>query len=683
MWTGSEGKCRCPFHSDKAPSFGVNAEKGTWVCYAGCGGGGIKDLAERLGVEPPWKTTKPTKTPVRKETLYNYMDRDGKLIFQVVRTDSPEGKRVSQRRPDGSGGWIWDLKTIKDFPPYRLPELLEGIKAGKWIFIAEGEKCVDALVKEGFIATTNHGGAGKWRDCHSAHFPAGTHTAVLYDNDKAGIKHLEQVTKALHTRGCRVKVVDLGYPYGEKHSRDIYDWFAEGHTKEELMELVRKTEFRSPGESDQESMFDDFDGVPIPEDEEQPRERRRERDESSVNFPDIGFRGAIKATIPNLLALMNHYGVVVRYDEIKKDVRMTFKEGNPYSVDNNENASIGRLISMMESEELPTRHVEQFLLEIADKSRVNPVKSWITSKAWDGRDRILPLCDTLEEKSGYPCDLKELLVSKWLLSSVAAACHESDRPFMTRGVLVLAGEQYIGKGRWFMSLAPREWVKDGHLLDPNNKDLVREAISHWIVELGELESTFRRDIGKIKAFLTKESDQIRIPYARGLSRFPRRTVFGASVNKPDFLIDDTGNTRFWTVPVEKIHHNHDIDTQQLFAQLHVRYRQGEQWWLTAEENKRLEALNEDYKERDEVYDLLMSRADWSKLDDDMTEMAARWLTPTEVLIEVCGIDRPTRAQRNSCAKLLRQLSGMENGQRFHRGAAKYPVPQKRTMYNAM
>ena len=47
-WTGSEGKPRCPFHGDSAPSFGVNCEKGTWICYAGCGGGGLKELAAKL-----------------------------------------------------------------------------------------------------------------------------------------------------------------------------------------------------------------------------------------------------------------------------------------------------------------------------------------------------------------------------------------------------------------------------------------------------------------------------------------------------------------------------------------------------------------------------------------------------------------------------------------------------------
>ncbi len=49
------GQARCLFHPDRSPSLSVNRYKGTWKCFAGCGAGGVRDFARRLGVSPPWR----------------------------------------------------------------------------------------------------------------------------------------------------------------------------------------------------------------------------------------------------------------------------------------------------------------------------------------------------------------------------------------------------------------------------------------------------------------------------------------------------------------------------------------------------------------------------------------------------------------------------------------------------
>lgn len=386
-----------------------------------------------------------------------------------------------------------------------------------------------------------------------------------------------------------------------------------------------------------------------------------------VDFPDIGPRGAVLATIPNLQAALTYRGITPQYDEIQKKITYLFEDEPPFSVDNESNAALGQLISLLVTDGMPTEHLRQYIYTVADLNRVNPVKDWILSKPWDGVDRLLQICDTITVERDYPNDMKELLVEKWLLSAVAAACHDPrGTPFMARGVLTLVGPQYIGKTRWFESLAPDEWVKGGHNLDTGNKDSVRTAISHWMVELGELESSFKKDIGRLKAFLTLERDQFRLPYAADDSTFPRRTVFAASVNRPDFLLDETGNSRFWVIPVTDVKHDHDIDMQQVYAQLR---QQGGKWWLTAEENARLGEMNEKYEERDEVYDLVLSKINWRETD------YVDWMTPTDVLMTICKIERPTKAQRNSCARVLRKLTGMPQGRRGHRGGTTYPIPK--------
>ncbi len=49
------GMARCPFHNDRQPSLSIHRWKGTWKCFAGCGAGGVRDFARRLGVRPPWR----------------------------------------------------------------------------------------------------------------------------------------------------------------------------------------------------------------------------------------------------------------------------------------------------------------------------------------------------------------------------------------------------------------------------------------------------------------------------------------------------------------------------------------------------------------------------------------------------------------------------------------------------
>lgn len=206
--------------------------------------------------------------------------------------------------------------------------------------------------------------------------------------------------------------------------------------------------------------------------------------------------------------------------------------------------------------------------------------------------------DRLTSKPDWPGAFKDLLIYKWLLSAVAAAL--LSKGFCARGVLTLQGPQGIGKTTWVRSLVPdallsAEVVRLDHHLDGSNKDSILIAISHWLVEIGELESSFKRDVARLKGFLTLDRDKVRRPYAKEATEYPRRTVFAASVNSHDFLLDSTGNSRFWTLPVIEVDHQHGIDMQQVFAQLAVDLENGEEWWLTPDEETMLEYRNQRHR----------------------------------------------------------------------------------------
>src|SRR5262249_29880806 len=118
---------------------------------------------------------------------YDYCQADGRLLYQVVRY---EPKEFRQRRPDGRGGWIWNLQGVERVL-YNLPAIAPAA-ADDWLLIVEGEKDVDALAKLGVLATTNPHGAGKWLAQYNAVL-TGRKLAILPDHDGAGRAHARQV----------------------------------------------------------------------------------------------------------------------------------------------------------------------------------------------------------------------------------------------------------------------------------------------------------------------------------------------------------------------------------------------------------------------------------------------------------------------------------------------------------
>ena len=154
-------------------------------------------------------------------------------------------KGFKQRRPDGKGGWIWNLPldARHRFLPYRLPELQEAIALGKPVFVVEGEKDVEnGRSKLGVVATCNAAGAGKWSPEHAAYMKDAD-VVIIPDNDEAGRNHSEDVAASLVGIAGRTRIVTLPHlpPKG-----DLSDWIDAGGTAEQLWALVEKAPEWSP-----------------------------------------------------------------------------------------------------------------------------------------------------------------------------------------------------------------------------------------------------------------------------------------------------------------------------------------------------------------------------------------------------------------------------------------------------
>lgn len=395
-----------------------------------------------------------------------------------------------------------------------------------------------------------------------------------------------------------------------------------------------------------------------------PTKRNRRLKQSEFPDPPRPTPYQTPATIENLKHLIRENSIRVRYNVIKKKVEIVMPEavGTP---ENRDATALATIFSLAALNHIPTGAVQAYVEAIGDMEAFNPIEDWIRSRPWDGLDRMLAISATITTRPDYPAALKDVLLRKWLRSAVAAAILPSG--FRTRGVLVLQGKQGLGKTSWFQALVPdsklREaYVKVDHHMDPANKDSVLGAVTHWLVELGELDSSFRKDVARLKGFLTSTSDKVRRPYGRVEIEYPRRTVFLATVNEHDYLVDTTGNSRWWTIACEHLDYEHGIDMQQLFAQLAVEVESGEPWWLTDEEEAQLDAVNALHQSPSAVEELLRAHLDLALV----RRSDLPFMTATEAL-QAVGIDKPTNAQAKEASAFLRRFLGDPKKVRGYRG----------------
>jgi len=234
---GNEYAALCPFHDDKKPSFNFDSHTGQYYCH-GCGKKGdpihfyakikslntkqdfgkiLRGIANEFGIiyEEP-----------RMVKTYDYLDGSGNLLFQVVRME-PKGFR--QRRPDGNGGWKWDLNGTRRVL-YHLPEVLKAQE----VLIVEGEKDVDTLKDLGLIATTSPMGAGKWLPEYGEALKD-KNVILIPDNDNQGKEHMTQIGASLNGVAKSIKWLELT---DLPSKGDVSDFISRFQDKEEAFERL-------------------------------------------------------------------------------------------------------------------------------------------------------------------------------------------------------------------------------------------------------------------------------------------------------------------------------------------------------------------------------------------------------------------------------------------------------------
>jgi predicted P-loop ATPase len=283
----------------------------------------------------------------------------------------------------------------------------------------------------------------------------------------------------------------------------------------------------------------------------------------------------------------------------------------------------------------------QAVQTVARQREFHPVREYLDSLKWDGTSRIdgwLSLYLGVEQG-----EYAAAVGARWLISAVARIYKPGAK---CDCCLILEGPQGAGKSRALKILGGDRFADE--IAELGSKDAAMQTRGVWIIEIAELDSMSRAEVGRIKAFMSRPVDRFRPPYGRAVIEAPRQCVFAGSVNHSTYLRDETGGRRFWPVQCGRI----DLeplsrDRDQLWAEARERFNAGAVWWLESRELN--EAATEEQAARYDGDPWDGAIANWIEARDSVT---------VEQVLTLC-IQKPqkdcTQADQNRVARSLRAL----------------------------
>lgn len=221
---------------------------------------------------------------------------------------------------------------------------------------------------------------------------------------------------------------------------------------------------------------------------------------------------------------------------------------------------------------------------------------------------------------------------------------------------VLMGEQGARKSSFWAAIGG-EFFSDA-LRDISSKDDLMVLHRSWIMEWAELDHiTSKKHAGMVKAFLSQSTDMFRVPYGKATEAFPRRCIIVGSTNRDSgFLVDETGNRRFWVIPVTcTLAQPIDVSSllkerDAIWSAAVAAYRNGEPSVLTSEQEAQVAIENEDY----------LVESPWRAPIESWLlapSSSIRPITTDRILVDAIAkpIERQTRADQMQVASILRDL----------------------------
>lgn len=236
------------------------------------------------------------------------------------------------------------------------------------------------------------------------------------------------------------------------------------------------------------------------------------------------------------------------------------------------------------------------LTAVLTRHSYHPIRDYLNGLTWDGVPRLDRII--IDYMGAEDSELNRAMSRKHFVAAVARVFNPGCKYDYC---LIMSGAEGIGKST-LLRVMGGKWFNDS-ITTLEGKEGMEQLRRAWVVELGELSSIKRSDVEQVKAHLSKQVDIYRAAYARRVLEHPRQCVFCGTTNEALFLKGDTGNRRFWVIPVvaelrkykdwsEAIRRDRD----QLWAEAVQYYKLGEPLYLSEELEAQAKQRQQDFND---------------------------------------------------------------------------------------
>jgi predicted P-loop ATPase len=551
----------------------------TWSCQCAKSAAGKQKIKDKLA---PLNWRKPNREKGTARYTYQALYEGEPIdIAQVRRADNGEGKRsFNQWHRDGNK-WVPGLpdEVKARVHLYQIFNELNqsAIANGQTILIVEGEGKVDLLLSLGIAATCSIGGGGKWTQYGYPNYLQdleGAAVVICPDRDQPGIKHADEIALdfpdakwlyAAPTSYLWERLIQLNKGF------DIKDWINDdGATKDDILNAI----------GDRRELITSLPPPPEPPELPPPKE------------PTVtkSYRGGETRLQIDYEMIESEVGHQLRFDEATQNF---YLGRDKFAL---EFAKMTLSIDFGLPIKSGKEDVMDICVRLAQRNAFNSITDYLdhckkTAKPND-------LWDLAARFFGTGSALHQIYLKKWLIAAVARAYEPGCKADDT---LILQGHQGQRKSSFFQALVPnKEWfnangLKGGKISD----DEVRTAHRVWLIECPEIDKTFKKACSsELKAFMTLQFEWLRPLYAKLPVQLNRRSLMAGTTNELEFFTDETGNRRYWVIPVipKQIDVSWLIENRDsIWAGAVAAYEAGEQWYLTREEETLQHEENRNYQ----------------------------------------------------------------------------------------
>ena len=321
--------------------------------------------------------------------------------------------------------------------------------------------------------------------------------------------------------------------------------------------------------------------------------------------------------------------------------------------------------------------LRQLLASVYIGEKYDPAKEYIHSlPKWDGKtDHIknfLKQLYLIREK-----DREYVLkgFKKWFVAFVMSFIRDQPTPYNINQVafILLSKKQGVYKSTWLGSIIPEHLRLQYYYpnsFSAHNKDHLKYLATRMLINLDEMESYNKTDIGEMKSIISTAQISLRLPYGRTDINRKRRASFCGSINERQFLRDETGSRRWFIVEIDGIDYKENYNVDGMYSQAKELLLQKFQYWFDGSDINEMDKRNVEYTDVS-IEEELLSKMFYKPDKDDKDFQI---LTASEVAFRIAK-DNERMNVNNSVKKNVGKALNKHGFERvsFKRENSKYSI----------